>query len=312
MTDIIVTRSDLNTGILQEYLNRKTIENLDKTCKFAQFGEKPVVQQGYNTLRWAKFTRLTASDVSEITEGTNPDGVDFDATSVTATPSQIGIVVKLTDLTIANTVIPFLKGAAERTGVAMAEKIDTAIQAHLLSNAVNKKYGPTFARTYPTDVTSNDKITGVALAKWYAFLKDKGAQPFDADGSYVAIIDVPTYHDLMADTTTGSWMDVAKYAQPEKIFNGEVGKLFGIRIVVSNNIQTVDSNVTLHPCYVFGKGAYGVATWQDLQTLISPDEPSTHNPLNLYRTVGCKTAFGTAILQQDALLIVYVAASSLS
>jgi len=312
MADTIVKTSDLNSGILQEYLNRKTIQNLDKTCKFAQFGEKPVVQQGYNTLRWAKFTRLTASNVSDISEGVNPDGVDFDATSVTTTPTQEGIVVKISDLTIANTVIPFLQGAAERAGVAMAEKIDIKIQNTLLANATNIKYGPTFNRATAADVTASDKLTGAALAKWYAFLKDKGAQPFDADGSYVAIIDVPTYYDLMADTSTGSWMDVAKYSQPQQIFNGEVGKLFGIRIVVSNNIQTVSSTVTLHPCYVFGKGAYGVATWQDLQTLISPDQPSTHNPLNLYRTVGCKTAFGTAILQQDALLIVEVAASDIS
>ncbi len=312
MPDIIIKRSDLTAGILQEYLNRKTIENLDKTCKFAQFGEKPTVQDGYNTIRWAKFTRLTANNVSALTEGTNPDGVDFDATSVTATPTQYGIVVKLSDLTISNTVIPFLKGAAERVGVAMAEKIDTAIQAALLSGATHVKYGPTFNRAYPTDVTSSDKITGAALAKWYAFLKDKGAIPFDEDGSYVAIMDTATYYDLLTDTNAGSWVEASKYATPEKIFAGEVGKLYGIRVVVSNNITTIDSNVTLHPVYVFGKGAYGVANWQNLEILISPDQPSVANPLNLYRTVGAKVAFGTAVLQPDALLIVEVAASSIS
>ncbi len=316
MTDVIVKRSDLNSGILQEYLNRKTIENLDKTCKFVQFGEKPVVQSGYNTIRWAKFTRLDATNVSDISEGTNPDGVDFDATSITATPSQKGIVVKLTDLTISNTVIPFLKGAAERIGVAMAEKIDSSIQATLLAGATNIKYGPTFNQTAENNVTGSDIATGAALAKWYAFLKDKGAHPFDGDGSYVAIIDVPTYYDLMSDTSTGSWIDTSKYATPNKIFAGEVGKLFGIRIVVSNNItthpNTASTPVTMHPIYVFGKGSYGVANWQNMNIMISPDQPSTSNPLNLYRTVGAKVAFGSAILQQDALLIVEVAASDIS
>ena len=314
MSDVIVKRSDLNSGILQEYLNRKTIENLDLTCRFAQFGEKPTVQEGYNTLRWAKFTRLTASNVSQIsTEGTNPDGVDFDASSVTATPTQYGIVVKLTDLTISNTVIPFLKGAADRISVAMAEKIDTAIQTSLLAGATNIKYGPTFARTYPTDVVSTDVLTGPALAKWYAFLQSKGAIPFDADGSYVAIMDTACAYDLMIDTTsTGSWVDANKYSNATRIFNGEIGKLYGIRVVVSNNITTVNSTVTLHPVYVLGKGAYGVANWQNLEILISPDQPSTANPLNLYRTAGAKVAFGTAVLQADALLVVEVAASSIS
>ena len=314
MTDYIVKRSDLTSGILQEYLNRKTIENLDLTCRFAQFGEKPTVQEGYNTLRWAKFTRLTASNVSSISiEGTNPDGVAFDASSVTATPTQYGIVVKLTDLTISNTVIPFLKGAADRISVAMAEKIDTVIQASLLAGATNVKYGPTFARTYPTDVVATDVLTGPALAKWYAFLQSKGAIPFDADGSYVAIMDTACAYNLMVDSSsTGSWVDANKYSNATRIFNGEIGKLYGIRVVVSNNITTVNSIVTLHPVYVLGKGAYGVANWQNLEILISPDQPSTANPLNLYRTAGAKVAFGTAVLQPDALLVVEVAASSIS
>ena len=315
MADLITKTSDLNAGILQEYLNRKTIDNLDLTCKFVQFGEKPTVQDGYNTIRWAKFTRLTASNVSAISvQGTNPDAVDFDATSVTATPSQYGCIVKLTDLTISNTVIPFLKGAAERIGVAMGEKIDTAIQASIIGAATNLKFGPTFERAAATAVISTDKATGAALAKWYAFLKDKGALPFDADGSYVAIISEQVAYDLKTDTATGGWIDTAKYATPDKIFAGEIGKLFGIRIVTSNNITTTSgtTGVTTYPCYVLGKGAYGVANWQNLEVLISPDAPSTANPLNLYRSVGAKVAFGTQVLQDDALLIVEVAGTSIS
>ena len=315
MADLITKTSDLNAGILQEYLNRKTIDNLDLTCKFVQFGEKPTVQDGYNTIRWAKFTRLTASNVSAIsTQGTNPDAVDFDATSVTATPSQYGCIVKLTDLTISNTVIPFLKGAAERIGVAMGEKIDIAIQASIIGAATNLKFGPIFERAAATDVISTDKVTGAALAKWYAFLKDKGALPFDADGSYVAIISEQVAYDLKTDTATGGWIDTAKYATPDKIFAGEIGKLFGIRIVTSNNITTTTgtTDVTTYPCYVLGKGAYGVANWQNLEVLISPDAPSTANPLNLYRSVGAKVAFGTQVLQDDALLIVEVAGTSIA
>ena len=315
MADLITKTSDLNAGILQEYLNRKTIDNLDLTCKFVQFGEKPTVQDGYNTIRWAKFTRLTASNVSAIsTEGTNPDAVDFDATSVTATPSQYGCIVKLTDLTVSNTVIPFLKGAAERIGVAMGEKIDTAIQASIIGAATNLKFGPTFERAAATDVVSTDKATGAALAKWYAFLKNKGALPFDADSSYVAIISEQVAYDLKTDTATGGWIDTAKYATPDKVFAGEIGKLFGIRIVTSNNITTTSgtTGVTTYPCYVLGKGAYGVANWQNLKVLISPDAPSTANPLNLYRSVGAKVAFGTQVLQDDALLIVEVAGTSIA
>ena len=316
MTDEIISRSDLATGILQEYLNRKVIDNLDLSCKFVQFGEKPVVQDGYNTIRWATFTRLTGTSGTAITEGTNPDAVDFDASSVTASPSQYGLVVKLTDLTMSNTVIPFLRGAAERIGVAMAELIDLGVQATILGTASNIKYGPTFARATGTAVISTDIATGASLAKWYAFLKNKGALPFDADGSYVAIVSEEVAYDLKTDTATGGWIDTAKYSVPEKLFAGEIGKLHGIRIVTSNNITTTTGSATgtiiTYPCYVFGKGAYGVANWQNLEIMISPDTCSTANPLNLYRSIGAKVAFGTQVLQQDALLIVEVAGTSIA
>jgi len=311
----IIGTGDLNSGILQEYLNRKTIANLDKTCKFVQFGEKPTVQDGYNTIRWAKFTRLTGTSGTAIsTQGTNPASVDFDATSVTATPSQYGLVVKLTDLTISNTVLPFLKGAAERIGVAMGELIDTAVQASIIGTASNLKFGPAFSRASATAVISTDKASGIHLAKWYSFLKNKGALPFDADGSYVAIVSEEVAYDIKTGTASGGWIDTAKYAVPDKLFAGEIGKLHGIRIVTSNNITTTTgtTGVTTYPCYVIGKGAYGVANWQNLEMLISPDAPSTANPLNLYRSIGAKVAFGTQVLQDDALLIVEVAGTSIS
>jgi len=306
-----IKRSDLTSGILQEWLNRQVLKNLDKKVTFYQFGEKPTVQDGYNTIRWAKYTRLVATDVDTIsTEGVYDTDTDFDASSVTATPTQYGIVVNLSDLTVENTVIPFLRGAAERIGVAMAEKIDTAIQAVLIG-ATNLKYGPTFARTYPTDVVSGDKVSGAAFAKWYAFLKDKNAPTF-ADGTYVAVMDPACIYDLMTDTTSMTgWLDVHKYSDPKSIYQGEIGKLFGIRVVENTNITTVSSDVTLHPIYVFGKGAYGVANWQKVQSqlLTSADKS---DPLNLERKVGAKMAFGTTILEQNSLLVVEVAASSIS
>ena len=309
-----IARSDLNSGILQEWLNRKVLKNLDRKINFYQFGEKPIVQDGYNTLRWAKFTRLTASNVSEIsTEGTAPSSVDFDATSVTATPTQYGIQVDLSDLTVENTVIPFLKGAAERIGVAMAEKIDTAIQASLVSGATYVKYGPKGERTYPTDVTSSDTITGAALNYWFTYLKNKNVPTFE-DGSYVAIMDPSTIYDLKNDSsTTTGWLEVSKYTpeNAKNIFQGEIGKLFGIRIVENTNITTIASTVTLHPIFIFGKGAYGVSKWQDVTTSLLT-QPDKSDPLNLHRIAAAKMAFGTTILEQESLVIVEVAATTIS
>ena len=67
--------------------------------------------------------------------------------------------------------------------------------------------------------------------------------------------------------------------------------LSNIRIVMAPFIQKFSSTVDVYPCLVVGKGAYGVGTFQSLQTYLTPATPSDSDPLAQRRKVGAKVAF---------------------
>ena len=57
-------------------------------------------------------------------------------------------------------------------------------------------------------------------------------------GSYIAIVHPYTAYDLMKNP---EWMDIHKYAQPENIYEGEIGKIGNVRFVLSSEAKVLRS-----------------------------------------------------------------------
>lgn len=296
-----VSRNDISaTGVLQTYLLRKTLEVFEPELYFYKMGTLPTVAAGYNTLSWAKFTQVAASSVTTGTtssDGVTPSDTAFTATTITVTPTQYRIVVSLADLVVENNVIGFLEGAAGQVGHALARKVDSVIQTTVMAGT-NVAYGGTAANR--AALAATDVLTSTLLNRANAKLQSLSAPMID--GFYVAIIHPFQLYDLRRDTSAGSWLDVHKYTTPDRLYKGEIGALFGTRIVVSPNVDTFASSVTVYPALVLGKEAYGVGSFQTLQVMYTPATASDSDPLAQRRKVGAKIAFGTSILQQDAMM----------
>jgi hypothetical protein len=80
---------------------------------------------------------------------------------------------------------------------------------------------------------TNDKLTIDAVKRGVRFLKTQLARPID--GSYVAIIHPDVSYDIMSEKD--GWIDINKYANPQAIFNGEIGKIGGVRFVESTEAK---------------------------------------------------------------------------
>jgi N4-gp56 family major capsid protein len=305
-----INRNDLNSGVLQTYLKRQTLENLEPNLYFYKLGEKPMVEDGYNTIAWAKFTQIAASSVTVGTtsnDGVTPSETDFDATVISVSPVQYRIVVSLSDMVIERNVIGFLSGAAKEVGSAMARKIDAVIQTTVMAGD-NVIYAGSASQR--TDLAATDVMTTGLLNKADALLQSRDVAKID--GFYVAVIHPYQLFDLRAATAAGSWLDTSKYATPDKLFKGEIGAMFGVRIVISSHVQTFASTATVYPCLVLGKGAYGVGSFQSLKTYVTPAVASDSDPLAQRRKVGAKVAFGTLILDQDAMQRIETGATALA
>jgi N4-gp56 family major capsid protein len=305
-----VTRNDLNSGVLQIWLRRKVLENFEPALFFFKAGEKPITPSGYNTLGWAKFTQIDESSVTTGTtsnDGVTPSDTAFNATVITTTPTQYRIVVNLADMVIQFNVINFLSGAAVEVGAAMARKIDAVIQTTIMAGT-NVKYGG--AKTARTALAATDILTAAKLNVARGFLDSLYAPTFD--GMYICYAHPFQIADLRVESGAGNWLEVNKYVTPDKIFKGEIGAINGIRVIMAPFIQTFSSTVTVYPALVLGKGAYGVAEFQTLQTFVTPAVSSDSDPLAQRRKVGAKIAFGTRRLQENAMLRIETGATDLS
>ena len=127
-------------------------------------------------------------------------------------------------------------------------------------------------------------------------------------GDYVCIIHPYVAYDLMRDP---EWIDAHKYAAPENLYTGEIGKLAGVRFVQSTEAKidkggsSNPSNLAVFHCLFIGDGAYGVTevTGGGLQTIVKQKGSSgTADPLNQRSSVGWKGLKAAKILVDNYLV----------
>lgn len=85
-----IQRGDVTgTEVLQTLLNKATLENFRPQRYFYDLGEKSMYGDGYNTIAWARFTKLNVTVANAtLTDGVTPSDTAFNATTVTTTPTQ--------------------------------------------------------------------------------------------------------------------------------------------------------------------------------------------------------------------------------
>lgn len=299
---------DYSGSVLQTWLDRTVLENFEPELKFYDMWKKPARKSGYNTLAWTRMNKsLVTPTNATLTEWVTPNSTDLQMTTITLNATQYGLYATITDLLEDVSPIPMVQESLKVLGQNMARIIDGVIQDSLATNGTNVIYPG--AITARANIAATDLLTPTLLAKANAFLSTKAAPTFG--GSYVAVMHPNTIYDVMTGSSTWAFLDLAKYTESGRaqILKGEIWMLYNVRVVKSAYVQTFSSTVTVYPTYVMWEGAYGVADLQSLRTYLTPATASDSDPLAQRRKAGCKVAFGTIILQQDALVRIETASS---
>lgn len=307
--DTTTANVNLSWQLLQTWLDRTVLENFEPNLRFYDMWEKPARPAGYNTLAWTRCNKLTVTPTNAtLTEWVTPDDVAINFTTISLTANQYGMYAIISDILEDVSPVPMVANAAKVIWANMARIIDEVIQ-WVLALWTNVIYAG--SATTRATIAATDLLTTTDLAKANAFLSTKAAPVF-GDG-YIAVMHPNVLFDLQTGTATGAFLDLSKYTESGRalIVNGEVGKIFNVRVVTSSYIQTFASTVTVYPTYVMWKGAYWVADLQGLRSYMVGDGASKSDPLAQRRYVWAKVAFNAIILQQDALVRIE-SASSLS
>ena len=122
-----------------------------------------------------------------------------------------------------------------------------------------------------------------------AMLQAQNADPIG--DSYVAIVHPYTSYDIRKDP---NWIEAHKYAAPEEIFNGEIGKINNVRFVVSSEAKIwkgtgCPSGLAVFSTLVLGAHAYATTELEGggLQHIVK-QLGYGDDPLNQRASVGWK------------------------
>lgn len=237
------------------------------------------------------FPVSSTEGVIALQEGTNPTSVTWGATAYTSGPAQYGILVQITDLLVRNSAIETIDDATMQVRNALARLVDTLLQTvvNAGTNGVLYAGGKTSRASLgagDTAVTS-DIVRGTT---WLRSSNAAGLSPFDGS-YYVMVLSPNAMADLMNNTTSGGWADMARYSSVEDVKKGQYGSFRGVRALEYAYQNYFNSTVPVTPVTLLGERSFGWGYFQQPQAILTTT-PDSNNPLNLYKSIAGKVTLG--------------------
>lgn len=292
-----VTTQDTLSTEMKTFYDMTLIDEASANLVHDQFGQKrPIPKNGGKTIEFRKFSSLEKA-TTPLTEGVTPSGNSLTVTNITATVSQYGDYIVQSDVleltALDNTILEATKLLGRQAGATL----DTVVR-NVLQAGTNVTYCPKIgADGTETAVTSRGGLDATAqltvdvVNQVVAKLRAQNAPTINGD--YVAIIHPYVAYDLMKDP---AWVEAHKYAQPENIYAGEIGKVGGVRFVQTTEAKIYTGSgcpagLAVFGSLFFGDGAYGVTeiAGGGLETIVKQKgSAGTADPLNQRSSVGWK------------------------
>lgn len=297
------TNTTLDSGLSVQnkiFYDMTLIDEAQAELVHDQFGqERPIPKNGGKKIEFRKFAALPKA-LTPLTEGVTPDGKKLESSAIEAEVHQYGDYIVQSDMleltAIDNTIVEATKLLGRQAGLTL----DT-ITRNVLQSGTNVFYAPKADGTPVTSRAALDdtcKLTVDVVKRVVAFLKKNKAQKINGD--YVCILHPLCAYDLMSDP---AWIEAHKYAQPENIYNGEIGKVAGCRFVETTEAKIYEGGV-FAPIFL-GANAYGKTKIEGggLETIIKQKgSAGTADPLNQRSSIGWKATKTAEILVQNYLI----------
>lgn len=291
------TNTTTDSGLSVEnktFYDKNLIEEAQAELIHDQFAQKrPIPKNGGKKIEFRQFASLPKATTA-LTEGVTPDGKKLSVTSIEAEVAQYGDYIVQSDMleltTIDNTILEATKILGRQAGLTL----DT-ITRNVLQAGTNVFYAPKSSGTAVTSRAGLDStcvLTAKLVKRVVAFLKKNNAPKIDGD--YVCLLHPYAAYELMNDP---EWIEAYKYANPENIYKGELGKVGGCRFVESSEAKVYDGGVM--GCLFLGANAYGTTEIEGggLETIIKQKgSAGTSDPLNQRSSIGWKATKTAEIL----------------
>ncbi|MGN0774450.1 MAG: N4-gp56 family major capsid protein [Candidatus Ventricola sp.] len=298
-TNTNMTGSAGLTPGMQTYYNRELLRTFEPELVHLQFGDEHRMPENSGlVMNMRKIIPLEAN-TNTLTEGEPGESVMLTETEVTVKLEQYGEYARCTDkLDLLHLDMNILR-KTKLFGDAGARSIDAVVREEL-ATCTNVIYAG--GKTSRGALTASDKLTTQELRKAVRKLKKAHAQTFG--GYYIAIVGPDTFYDLQDDET---FVAVSRYQDKEAVYTGEIGRLFGCRIVETTEAKVFEGagegGADVASVIVLGQYAYGYTSFKGAKprVIVKPaGSAGTADPLEQISTVGWKMdGFGVKMLQPE-------------
>ena len=290
------TNVTTDTGLSKEmktFYSDYLIDMAEPNLVHDQFGQKhPIPKNGGKIIEFRKYDSLPKA-LTPLTEGVTPNGQKLSMSVITSNVQQYGGYIELSDILLLTAIDNNLVQATKLLGSQAGRTLDT-ITREVLNGGTNVQYaeGQVTARNALVggQASGNHYLTVDAVRRAVRFLKVMNAPKIN--GSYVGIIHPDVSYDLMSDE---KWVNVKTYSDPDGIYEGEIGKIEGVRFVETSEAKVFEgagaSGVDVYSTLILGSDAYGVTeiTGGGLEHIVKQlGSAGTADPLNQRATAGWK------------------------
>ena len=298
-TDTNMTTSSALSAGMQTYYNRELLRTFEPNLVHLQFGDEHRMPPHSGLVMNMRKLIPLETNTKALSEGDPGESVMLAETEVTVQLQQYGEYARCTDKLDLTHLDMDIMRRTKLFGDAGARSIDAVVREEL-AKCANVIYAG--GKASRAELTAADKLTSRELRKAVKTLKKNHAQTFG--GYFVAIIGPDTMYDLQEDE---AFVKVSQYQDKENIYTGEVGRLFGVRLVETTEAKIFEgagaSGADVASVIVLGQYAYGVTSLKGAKprVIVKPaGSAGTADPLNQISTVGWKMdGFGAKLLQPE-------------
>ena len=316
---LLVTGSAGITGQYQKYFNRRLLPHAVQLLVLAQFGQKVPFpkEQGATQMRFTRGDVAAAANVGSSGEGIATTTFrDYTYAFIDATLVQYDMAAKISDVLSWTNLFDTLKNMTGVMGEDVALHADGKIRDQLVADitgAGNRRYvsaTQTFAGLQALTqangaVTINDILD--AMTRLTITRAPK------LNGEYVFIAGAQVARDILADPKV---VLAGQYGSSKGLMTGEVGRWYGVRVVLGTNpfiedgtgaqgTYSVPANAAnaIYRSWVMGTDGFGIPQMAG-QSPFNPsimicDKPDKSDPTNKFITVGLKTFWVTVTLNNQ-------------
>lgn len=260
-----------------------------------------------NEGKQVNFTRHTplATATTALTEGLNPAEVALTASTVSAALAEYGNTVKISRFLSLTSIDPNNKEKIEVVGQNMGETLDELTRNELFTGATVQLAG---GKSVLTDVAITDVLSVAELRKAVRTLKLNKARKYqDRIAPYLGKLGPNTSYDLQGDSTFIS-ADIYDNGAV-KLYNGELGRIMGVRLVESPNqyesVNAGTSNADIFSNFIHGSDAFGCIDLEGDKPklyIIPHTQIDSGNPAGRFSMVAWAASYVTKTLNANWLI----------